>query len=138
MLYVGAGLNVGVPGAGNAKLSRQFYDKLGDEVANELVEWFNQVDAQYKSELKDLAEGYFKRFQAELRAEVGTIRAELGTVRAEMRAEVHTAIGGLRDELHSATGGLRAELLKWMFVFWVGNVAATIGIVFAAIRLVGH
>ena len=110
-----------------AKLSRQFYDKLGDEVANELVEWFNQVDAQYKFELKDLAEGYFSRFQAELRAELGTIRAEMGTARADLRAE-----------LHSATGGLRAELLKWMFVFWVGNVAATIGIVFAAIRLVSH
>lgn len=27
-----------------AKLSRQFYDKLGDEVANELVEWQNQVN----------------------------------------------------------------------------------------------
>lgn len=24
-----------------AKLSRKFYEKLGDDVANELVEWFN-------------------------------------------------------------------------------------------------
>jgi len=28
-----------------AKLSRKFYETLGDEIANELVEWFNQVDA---------------------------------------------------------------------------------------------
>lgn len=27
-----------------AKLSRKFYDMIGDERANELVEWFNQLD----------------------------------------------------------------------------------------------
>lgn len=100
--------------------------------------WFNQVDAQYKSELKDLAEGYYRRFQADLRGEIGTIRADLGTLRAELRAELHSEIGGLRGEmggLRAEMAGLRAELLKWMFGFWVGNVAATIGIVFAAIKL---
>ena len=60
-----------------AKLSRQFYDKLGDEVANELVEWFNQVDAQYKFELKDLFDVYYGRFRAELRSEMAALRAEL-------------------------------------------------------------
>jgi len=34
-----------------AKLSRKFYDTFGDEIANELVEWFNAVDATYRSEL---------------------------------------------------------------------------------------
>lgn len=85
-----------------AKLSRKFYETFGDDVANELVEWFNQVDAQYKSELKDLAESYFAKFEARLQAELSA---------------------------------LRAEMLKWMFVFWMGNVAATVGIVFAAIKL---
>ena len=85
-----------------ARLSRKFYETFGDQIANELVEWFNQVDAQYKSELKDLADAYFGRFRAELQAEMAQ---------------------------------LRAELLKWMFLFWMGNVAATVGIVFAAIKL---
>jgi hypothetical protein len=52
---------------------------------------------------------YFERF-----------RAELGTFKAEMRSEI---------------ASLRAELLKWMLVFWMGNVAATVGIVFAALKL---
>ena len=26
-----------------AKLSRQFYEKFGDDITNELVEWFNKV-----------------------------------------------------------------------------------------------
>ncbi len=31
-----------------ARLSRKFYEKLGDDLANELVEWFNMVDATYR------------------------------------------------------------------------------------------
>jgi hypothetical protein len=92
-----------------AKLSRKFYETFGDEIANELVDWFNQVDAQYKSELRELADVYYGRF----------------------RAELHSEISGLRAEMSA----LEARLLKWMFIFWAGNVAATLGIVFAALRL---
>ena len=49
-----------------AKLSRQFYERLGDEIANELVEWFNQVDATYRSDLRELNELNFARFDAKV------------------------------------------------------------------------
>jgi hypothetical protein len=48
-----------------ARLSRRFYDALGDEVAGELVEWFNAVDATYRSDLRDINELNFRRFDAE-------------------------------------------------------------------------
>jgi hypothetical protein len=48
-----------------AKLSKLFYDRLGEQVANELVEWFNQVDATYRTDLRDLNELNFGRFRAE-------------------------------------------------------------------------
>ncbi len=34
-----------------AKLSKRFYDVLGEDVANELVDWFNAVDLAYCSDL---------------------------------------------------------------------------------------
>ena len=37
-----------------ARLSRKFYETFGDEVVTELVNWFNEVDATYRSDLKDL------------------------------------------------------------------------------------
>jgi len=49
-----------------AKLSRQFYDRLGDQVANELVEWFNQVDATYRADLREMNELNFSRFDAKV------------------------------------------------------------------------
>ena len=39
-----------------AKLSRAFYERLGDEIANELVNWSNAVDASYRADLDRLNE----------------------------------------------------------------------------------
>ena len=49
-----------------AKLSRRFYEKLGDDVANELVEWFNSVDLSYRTDLRELNEVNFGRFDAKV------------------------------------------------------------------------
>ena len=60
-----------------AKLSRSFYDKLGDDVASELVDWFNAVDTDYKADLKEMNERNWERFRAELQSGLASQRAEL-------------------------------------------------------------
>lgn len=37
-----------------AKLSRNFYEKFGEDVTNELVDWFNSVDATYRADLREI------------------------------------------------------------------------------------
>jgi len=59
-----------------AKLSRKFYEKFGDDVANELVDWFNMVDATYRSELRELNELNYARFDAKLEQRIAELRAE--------------------------------------------------------------
>jgi hypothetical protein len=39
------------------KLSKLFYERLGEEIASELVDWFNAVDATYRADLKEGVEG---------------------------------------------------------------------------------
>lgn len=92
-----------------AKLSRSFYDKLGDDVAGELVDWFNAVDTDYKNDLRELNDLNWERF-----------RAEMGKQRAELKADL---------------GELRSELIKWMFIFWSGTVIPVVGLLVAAIAL---
>ena len=60
-----------------AKLSREFYEKFGDTIADELVNWFNQVDATYRADLKELNELNFARFDAKLEQRLAELRAEL-------------------------------------------------------------
>jgi len=89
-----------------AKLSRKFYETFGDEIANELVEWFNQVDATYRADLRELNELNFARFDAKLEQRVAELRSEF-------RSE-------LRD--------LKAELMKWMFIFVAGGTLTVLGV----------
>ncbi len=71
-----------------AKLSRKFYETFGDEIANELVEWFNQVDATYRSDLRELNELNFARFDAKLEQRLAQFEAKLERRLAEFEANV--------------------------------------------------
>ena len=99
-----------------AKLSRKFYEKLGDEVTNELAEWFNLVDATYRSDLRELNELNFARFDARLEQRL-----------AELRAELRQELAQFRSELQQ----VRTELLRWMFGFWVSTLIGIAGLLIA-------
>src|SRR5207247_4664800 len=87
-----------------AKLSRKFYDTFGDEIATELVEWFNQVDATYRADLRELNELNFGRFDAKLEERLAELRAELVRELADVKSG-----------------------LKWMLAFWAPTALAVIG-----------
>jgi hypothetical protein len=44
---------------------------------------------------------------------------------AKIRAEIKTSIAELRTEMDN----FKAEIIKWMFLFWIGQMAATAAIV---------
>jgi hypothetical protein len=78
MLHCGSGpLQEPLPMPVIAKLSRSFYDKFGDEIANELVEWFNAVDATYRADLRELNELNFQRFDAKLEQRIAETKSWL-------------------------------------------------------------
>ena len=83
---------------------------------NELVDWFNQVDATYKSDLRELNELNFARCEARLEGEIAQAVAQL---EARMAA-------------------FEARVIKWMFLFWVGQAVTTVGLVFGVVRLTGR
>jgi hypothetical protein len=47
-------------------MARGFYETFGEDVTKELVDWFNSVDATYRSDLRELNESNFARFDAKL------------------------------------------------------------------------
>ena len=109
--YTGVYLRARVPVT--AKLSRKFYEKFGDDLANELVDWFNMVDATYRSELRELNELNYARFDAKLEQRV-----------AELRSDIQI---GLEQ--------LETRLTKRLFGFWVAQAATTVGLVIGVVKL---
>jgi hypothetical protein len=116
-----------------AKLSKRFYDVLGEDIANELVDWFNAVDLTYRADLRELNELNFARFDGKLEQRLAELRAELRQEIAELRAELGGEIAELRTEMRTGLHGLRADLLRWMFGFWVTTVL-TLGGLMVALR----
>ena len=98
-----------------AKLSREFYDKFGDKIANELVNWFNQVDTSYRSEFKDLFEVHFSRFDARLEQRW-----------AQLDAKMEQRLAGFRADFERRLG----EQTRWLFGAWAILLASVIGLWF--------
>ena len=87
------------------------------------MEWFNSVDATYRSDLKELNELNFTRFEAKLEQRIAELRAEMreGFARIDQRfAEFET------------------KLTNRLFAFWVAQAATTVGLVFGVATLAGR
>src|SRR5690349_11302653 len=134
-----------------AKLSRKFYEKLGDDVANELVEWFNLVDATYRSDLKDLNELNFSRFDAKLEQRVAELDAKIDGVVAKLDSKIDRVAAELRAEMQigfarvdqrlaefqTQLAEFETRLTKRMFGFWIAQSATTVALVLGLVRF-GH
>ena len=107
-----------------ARLSKLFYERFGEQVTNEIVDWFNQVDATYRNELREQNEANYARFEAKLEQRVAELRSELRSSIAELRTE----IAALRGEFHSTLErSLRAQT-AWFFVAWATMFATLVAL----------
>ena len=95
-----------------AKLSKLFYDRLGEQVANELVEWFNAVDTDYRGQLRELNELNFARFDAKLEQRIAELRAELAAKIDQLNATLERRIGAQS---------------RWLFVAWATLLIPVVG-----------
>ena len=107
-----------------AKLSKLFYDRLGEEVANELVDWFNAVDATYRADLRELNELNFARFDAKLEQRLAETGAKLDALEARLDAKIDRTAAELRETLER---GLK-EHTRWLFLAWASLLIPIIGL----------
>ncbi len=84
-------------------------EKLGDDGVDALVRLINQSQENQK---QDLLEFLSEKFERRL---------------AEESAKLREAIAELRSEFKSDIASTRADLIRWMFIFWVGQI----GVIFA-------
>ncbi len=93
-----------------AKLSKLFYDRLGEEIANELVDWFNAVDATYRADLRELNELNFARFDAKLEQRVRELDAKIDRVAAELDAKIDRVAAELDAKIDRVAAELDAKI----------------------------
>ncbi len=77
------------------------------------------------SELRDLNELNFARFDAKLEQRIAEVRADMSV----LHGKVESQVDALSSKIDTQAESLRAELIKWMFLFWLGTVATMLGFV---------
>ena len=102
------------------------------------MNYLNQIDAGYRSELRELNELNFARFDAKLEQRVAELRAEfkqeLSALRTEVKQELAALRADLRTEFHEGQAALEAKLIRWMFVFWAGSTLTILGTMLALLQ----
>jgi hypothetical protein len=103
-----------------ARLSKRFYEELGEDIANELVELLNSVDAASRQELRELNELNFARFDAKLEQRVAELRQSIGA----LDSRTMTALAEQRVDVERAL----KEQARWFITTWAVQLAAIGGL----------
>jgi hypothetical protein len=122
-----------------ARLSKRLYERLGEDVANELVDWFNAVDATYRADLRELNELNFTRFDARLEQRVAELDARIDRRVAELDAKIELRVAELDARLTARIDTMAAQLnatlerrlgeqTRWLFAAWASLLIPIVGL----------
>jgi hypothetical protein len=114
----------------------RFDAKLEQRVAEVKAELRQEV-ASLRTELREGMvglRGEMGALRGECRAQLGEVRGEFRAQLGELRGEFRAQLGELRGEFRAQLGAEAKRLMKWMFVFWAGNVASTALLIFGLVH----
>jgi hypothetical protein len=125
-----------------AACTDRFERRLVEEISGVRVQ-IAQVDASIRRDMAEMGAGIRRdiaamgasirqdmaRVGADIRQEITGIRQEMTGIRQEMSG-IRQEMTGIRHDVASG----RVELLKWCFLFWVGQVAAVAAIMGMMLR----
>ena len=107
-----------------AKLSRRFYETFGDEVTNEVVEWFNQVDLTYRGDLRELNELNFARFDAKVEQRFAEQDARIDRRFAEFEVKVEKRLAEFEARFETRF----AEQMRFLYLALAAQMALIAGL----------
>jgi len=124
-------------------------ERLGDDGVDALVEVLSQVEASARDASILVVEERFERRVSEEGAKINMrITEEVAKVNNRITEEVAKINNRITEEvlkldnriteevakLRVEVSRVQSNLIKWMFIFWLGQVGAMIGILFAFFR----
>jgi len=105
----------------SGRISSALRTTLGDDATFGLIE---TLDAEQKDWSERVLATATDRFEVRLTHEVGLLRHEF-------HSSLQEGLTAVRDELATT----RVEMLRWSFVFWIGQVAAVAALLAFMLRV---
>ena len=106
--------------------------RLGEQASLELVDVLEEACGEWSDRVLTIAEDRFERrlalveerYERRLVEGLAALRGETGQLEIKLRKEMHEGF---------------SSILRWSFLFWIGQVAATAGMLALMLRsLAGH
>jgi hypothetical protein len=95
-------------------------ERLGHDATLDLIDLLETSNREWRDRVLSVVT---ERFERRLTEDISALRLEF-----------HDGLAGLRGEMATT----RVELLKWSFLFWVGQVAAIAGLLAFMLRSAGR
>jgi hypothetical protein len=95
-------------------------EKLGEEASNSLVVMLNQYEEKSRESMIALAE---KQFEQKLASELSIFREAMVWSDLSLKEE-------LKEDIHKHS----VNTIKWMFIFWIGQIGALLGILLVVFK----
>ena len=95
-------------------------ERFGHEATSDLIDLLETSNLEWRDRVLSIATD---RFERRLTQEISALRLDF-----------HEGLAALRGEMATT----RVELLKWSFLFWVGQVAAVAGLLAFMLRSAGR
>ncbi len=100
-------------------------ERLGNAGADPLAE----VPALERTDIVTLVmDGFERRLSEECGRLRADVRAEAAALRSDFRAEVKDLRVELGANFKGEVAHVRADLIKWSFLFWIGQVIAVVSL----------
>ncbi len=106
------------------RVSAALSARLGQEATDGLLELVESTRTEWTEHVLTLAEARFERRLTE----------EISALRVDFTRELHHGLAAVRQEIAT----VRVELIRWSFVFWVGQIAVMIGVLTFMLRDIGR
>ena len=103
-------------------------DRLGREATDGLLELVESTRTEWTEHVLTLAEARFER----------RLTQEIAAFRVEITRELHESLAAIRQEFTRELATVRVELIRWSFVFWIGQVGVTIAVMAFMLRNIGR
>jgi len=103
-------------------------DKLGEEASESLLRLVNQSVEQRKHEMLEFVE---EKFERRLTEEIGKVNERITIEISKVNERITEEIGKVNERITAENSKTRADLIKWMFIFWIGQIGAIMGLLFA-------
>ena len=120
-------------------IEKPLREKLGDEAVDSLINLINKAIAEQKNDVLKFVEEKFERrlseeiagLEVRLTEKILRVETGLSDKISQNYNELSDKISQNYSELSEKISGTRADMIKWMFIFWVGQVGVILGILFA-------